>query len=142
MSLVVSANFLTLKRVISDSQSSIDTVRPALASPMHKFGNYGQPHKTLASRDDLPTALDVEIAKVRSHVEDRIGDELLWTRDEQEGNVFAYLAASHSSDRTKQKNPNAIIKRIKAEEMIAPISPSHVWNIYMKDGKPTTCGNK
>ena len=135
--LVVSANFPTLKRVISDSQSSIDTVRPALASPMHKFGNYGQPHITLACRDDLPTALEVEVAKVRSHVEDRIADEFLWTRDEQ-GNVLADLAASHKPDRIKEKNPNAIVKRIKAEEMIAQISPPHVWNIYMKDGKPTT----
>ena len=78
--LVVSANFPTLKRIISESQSSIDTVRPELASPMHEFSNYSQSHITLACRDDLPTALDVEKAKIKSHVEDRITDELLWNK--------------------------------------------------------------
>ena len=42
--LVVSRDFPTLKRIISDCQWSIETVRPALASLMHKFGNYGQPY--------------------------------------------------------------------------------------------------
>ena len=62
-----------------------------------------------------------------------IADDLLWTRDEQ-GNVLADLASSNNPDRIKEKHPNAIVKRIKAEEILPP----QVWNIYTKDGKPTT----
>ena len=51
-------------KIVTDSQSSMDTVRPALLSNKHRFRNYKQAHITLACRDHLPSHNEVEIVKV------------------------------------------------------------------------------
>ena len=69
--LVIAKHYPRIKRIVTDSQLSMDTVRPALLSNKHRFRNYKQTHITLACRDHLPSHNEVEIVKVKvkSYVE-------------------------------------------------------------------------
>ena len=136
--LVIAKHYPRIQRIVTDSQSSMDTVRPALMSTKHRFRNYKQAHITLACRDHLPSHNEVEIVKVKSHVELRSSQESTWSRDEI-GNVMADMVASTEPQKLVKQYPQAVILPfISAEELTSQLTHPDIWNIYGPNMAPTT----
>jgi hypothetical protein len=108
--------------IVSDSQSSIDTVKPVLGESHHHFKNYSQAHITIGSRGALPDPHRVTIVKIKSHVEQRQRCRSEWTQHE-EGNVLADIAASMRPDQLKTRYPTSINISITASELVFQIPP-------------------
>jgi hypothetical protein len=121
--------------IVSDSQSSIDTVKPVLGETHHHFKNYSHAHITIGSRGALPDPHRVTITKVKSHVEQRKRNRSEWTQHE-EGNVLADIAASTRPDQLKERYPTSINIAITASELVFQITPPDVWNIYKSPMTP------
>jgi hypothetical protein len=123
-------------RVVSDCQSAIDTMRPALASRKNFFKAWNQSHITLACRDSLPGPKEITIVKVKSHVENRIADESKWSSDEM-GNVAADRMASEDPTDWTLKRPNLVnTVTLDAKEELFQLLPGDVWNIYKEGSTP------
>jgi ribonuclease HI len=89
--------------IVTDSQSSIDTVKSVLGESHLHFRNYSQAHITMGARGSLPAPHQVTIVKkVKSHVEKRKRDRHEWTQHE-EGNVLGDVAASSAPDQLKKQ---------------------------------------
>jgi ribonuclease HI len=114
--------------IVTDSQSSIDTVKPVLGETHHHFKNYAHAHITIGTRRSLPDPHQVTIVKT-PHVELRKRDRDEWTQCE-EGNVLADVAASPNPDHLKGRFPTSLNISISAPELIFQISPPDVWNVY------------
>jgi ribonuclease HI len=121
--------------IVTDSQSSIDTVKPVLGESHLHFRNYSQAHITIGARGSLPAPHQVTIVKVKSHVEKRKRDRHEWTQHE-EGNVLADVAASSAPDQLKKQYPTSTNITITASELIFQICPSDIWNVYKSPMTP------
>jgi hypothetical protein len=115
--------------IVTDSQSSIDTVKPVLGESHHHFRNYSHAHITVGARGALPDPHQVTV------VEKRKRDREEWTQHEQ-GNVLADVAASPKPDQLRARYPTSTNISIRASELIFQVSPPDVWNVYKEPMTP------